>query len=112
MADEGPARPQPGTVRIAEADGQRVVLAFSGVLDAHVLRELEERLLDQRLRQAGVWVLEMSELDRMDLACAYALLRAVTSAPEPAALTVRGARRNVQRTLRHAGIDVVATIEE
>lgn len=112
MADERPARPQTGTVRIVETDGQRAVLAFSGVLDAHVLRELEERLLDQRLRQAGAWVLEMSDLDRLDLACAYALLRAVTSAPEPAALTVRGARRNVQRTLRHAGVDAVATIEE
>ncbi|MGC5041325.1 STAS domain-containing protein [Streptomyces sp. DT190] len=112
MADERPARPQPGTVRIAEADGQRAVLAFSGVVDAHVLRELEERLLDQRLRQAGAWVLEMSDLERLDLACAYALFRAMTSAPAPADLIVRGARRNVQRTLRHAGVDVVATIEE
>lgn len=112
MADERPARPQTGTVRIAETDGRRAVLAFSGVLDAYVLRELEERLLDQRLRQAGAWVLEMSDLERLDLACAYALLRAVTSVPEPAALTVRGARRNVQRTLRHAGVDVVAMIEE
>ncbi|MDO0909754.1 STAS domain-containing protein [Streptomyces sp. DT2A-34] len=112
MADEHAARPQARTVTISEADEQRAILTFSGVLDAHALRELEERLLDQRLRQAHSWVLEMSDLEQTDLACAYALLRAVTRAPQPAALTVRGARRNVQRTLRHAGVDVVATTEE
>lgn len=112
VTDERPIRPPSGTVRIAEVDGKRAVLAFAGVLDAHALCELEERLLDQRLRQACVLVLEMSALERIDLSCAYALLRTATGAPEPAALTVRGARRHVLRTLRQAGFDAVATIEE
>lgn len=106
-----PARSETGSVRIAEAGGQHAVLAFSGVLDAHALPELEERLLDPRLRQARTWVLEMSGLERIDLACAYGLLRAVTVAPEPATVTVHGARRSVVRTLRHAGLDAVATIK-
>ncbi|MEJ1197344.1 MULTISPECIES: STAS domain-containing protein [unclassified Streptomyces] len=105
-----PSRPAP--VRIAEADGQHAVLAFSGDLDSHGLRVLEELLLDHRLREPGTWTLEMSDLHHIDLACAYALLRAVTRAPEPAAITVRGARPAVHRTLRHAGLDTVATFEE
>ncbi|MGN9790591.1 STAS domain-containing protein [Streptomyces sp. OZ13] len=106
-----PARSQAGSVRIVEADGRHAVLVFSGVLDTHALRRLEERLLDPRLRQSGTWVLEMSGLERIDLACAYGLLRAVTVAPEPVGITVRGARRGVVRTLRHAGVHAVATIE-
>ncbi|WP_051865470.1 STAS domain-containing protein [Streptomyces griseus] len=112
MADEHPVPPRSGTVRIAEADGEHAVLAFTGDLDTQALRELEALLLDRRLRRAGTWVLDMSGLVRLDLACAYALLRAATRAPEPAALTVRGARRDVQRTLRRSGVDAVATVEE
>ncbi|MGC9497802.1 STAS domain-containing protein [Streptomyces sp. WG7] len=99
-------------VRIVEADGQRAVLAFSGDLDAPALRVLEELLLDHRLQQPSTWTLEMSDLEHIDLACAYALLRVVTRAPEPAALTVRGARPAVHRTLRHAGLDTVTAYEE
>ncbi|MFJ8149879.1 STAS domain-containing protein [Streptomyces sp. NPDC096048] len=105
-----PGRPAP--VRIAEADGRHAVLAFSGDLDAHALGVLEELLLDHRLREPGAWTLEMSDLHHIDLACAYALLRAVTRAPEPAAITVRRARPAVHRTLRHAGLDTVADFEE
>ncbi|GHB61565.1 hypothetical protein GCM10010377_60650 [Streptomyces viridiviolaceus] len=99
-----------GAVRLIEADEQHAVLAFSGVLDEHVLRDLEERLLDQRLRQAGSWLLEMSDLQQLDLASAYALLRAMASVPKPPAVTIRGARRPIQRTLRHVGIDALAAI--
>ncbi|GAA3958734.1 STAS domain-containing protein [Streptomyces marokkonensis] len=99
-------------VRIAEADGQHAVLAFSGDLDAPALRVLEELLLDERLRQPGAWTLEMSDLHHIDLACAYALLRAVTRAPDPAAITVRGAHPAVHRTLRHAGLETVATFAD
>ncbi|MFJ8702812.1 STAS domain-containing protein [Streptomyces ardesiacus] len=95
-------------VRIAEADGRQAVLAFSGTLDAPALGVLEELLLDPRLREPGVWTLDMSDLDHIDLACAYALLRTVTRTPEPVALTVRGARPAVHRTLRQAGLDAVA----
>ncbi len=95
-------------VRIAEADGRHAVLAFSGTLDAAALGVLEELLLDPRLRQPGTWTLEMSDLEHIDLACAYALLRTVTRA-EPVGLTVRGARPAVHRTLRQAGLDAAAT---
>ncbi|MFI8947146.1 STAS domain-containing protein [Streptomyces sp. NPDC053750] len=103
---------QADSVRITEADGQHAVLAFSGVLDSHELRVLEELLLDSRLRSPQEWTLEMRDLDHLDLACAYALLRAVTRAPEPAAITVHGAHPAVHRTLRHAGLDTVATFTE
>ncbi|WP_328659877.1 STAS domain-containing protein [Streptomyces sp. NBC_00334] len=95
-------------VRIAEADEDRAVLAFSGDLDAPALRVLEESLLDPRLRRPKAWILDMSGLDHIDLACAYALLRTVTGTSEPVALTVRGARPAVHRTLRQAGLDTVA----
>jgi anti-anti-sigma regulatory factor len=99
-------------VRIAEADGRHAVLVFSGTLDAPALRVLEELLLDHRLREPAAWTLDMSHLDHIDLACAYALLRAVTTrVPEPVAVTVRGARPAVHRTLRHAGMDTVAAFE-
>ncbi|MFJ8673340.1 STAS domain-containing protein [Streptomyces sp. NPDC093589] len=115
MADTPSAsvQPQRATVAITEADEQRAVLTFSGALDAHDLPELEELLGDRRLRQAGSWIWDMSDLQRIDLACAYALLRAVTRAPESVSVATRGARHAVQRTLRHAGLDtVVTTIEE
>ncbi|MFE2048465.1 STAS domain-containing protein [Streptomyces sp. NPDC059459] len=105
-----PSRSAP--VTITEADERHAVLAFSGALDAPTLGLLEELLLDPRLRRPGAWTLDMSDLTHIDLACAYALLRTATRAPEPAALTVRGARPAVHRTLRHAGLDTVATFVE
>ncbi|MEU9484164.1 STAS domain-containing protein [Streptomyces decoyicus] len=104
------AQPERAAVALTEADEQQAVLTFAGVLDAHALPELEELLGDRRLRQAGTWVWDMSGLERIDLACAYALLRAATRAPETVAVTVRGARRAIQRTLRHAGLDTVVSI--
>ncbi|MFD0168774.1 STAS domain-containing protein [Streptomyces decoyicus] len=106
------AQPERAPVALTEADDQHAVLTFAGVLDAHALAGLEELLSDRRLRQAGTWVWDMSGLQRTDLACAYALLRAVTRAPETVSVTVRGARRAVRRTLRHAGLDTVVSIEE
>ncbi|MFG2680906.1 STAS domain-containing protein [Streptomyces sp. NPDC048392] len=103
---------QDAPVRIAEADGQHVVLVFSGTLDAPALRVLEELLLDRRLRQPKTWILEMGELEHIDLACAYALLRTVTRTPAPVALTVRGARPAVHRTLRQAGLNTVAAFTQ
>ncbi|GHI93987.1 STAS domain-containing protein [Streptomyces olivaceus] len=95
-------------VRITEADERHAVLAFAGDLDARALGVLEELLLEPRLRKTGAWTLEMSGLEHIDLSCAYALLRTVTRTPEPVALTVRGARPAVQRTLRQAGLGTVA----
>ncbi|MFV0137826.1 hypothetical protein ACLGIH_32335 [Streptomyces sp. HMX87] len=112
MAEEHPARPGAGTARIAEADEQRAVLVLSGDLrGAPALRDLEELLLSERLRRSRSWVLELADLDHLGLACAYAVLRAVTSAPQPVDLTVRGAHRPVHRTLREAGIDALARFE-
>lgn len=93
-------------------DGERATLVFSGALEAGMVRELEEQLANPMLRQARVWQWEMSGLARLDLTCAYALLRAATTPPEPAAFHIRGARRAVRRTLHHADVDAVATIEE
>lgn len=107
-----PAAPQATHVAIDTADEQRAVLTFSGVLDSHALRELEERLLDPRLRQADTWVWEMRAVERIDLACAYAVLRAATTLPAGTSITIRGAGRDIQRTLHHAGVDAIATIEE
>lgn len=106
------AQPQRAPVAITEAGEQHAVLTFSGVVDAHTLPELEELLSDRRLRQAVTWAWDMSGLERIDLACAYALLRAVTRAPETVSVTTRGARHSVRRTLRHAGLDTVVTIKE
>ncbi|MDF3298855.1 STAS domain-containing protein [Streptomyces tropicalis] len=108
------SHPAPGllpTVAVT-AGGRRAELTLTGDLDAATLRELEERLVRPPLDRAGEWVLDMSGVSHLDLACAYALLRAATQRPEIAALTIRGARRPVQRTLRHAGIDTIAEITD
>jgi anti-anti-sigma regulatory factor len=73
---------------------------------------LEEQLADPRLRRARVWELDMSGLARLGMPCAYALLRAATTAPEPIELHVRGVRRTVRRILHAAGVDAVAIIED
>ncbi|WP_242483221.1 STAS domain-containing protein [Streptomyces sp. HSG2] len=101
-----------GTAWIAEAGGERAVLMLAGDLSGpSVLRELEELLLDPRLACSPSWVLDTARVDRLDLACAYAVLRAVTTTPRPVALVVRGADRGVHRTLRQAGLDRVAVFE-
>ncbi|MFH0240974.1 STAS domain-containing protein [Streptomyces sp. HK10] len=106
------ARAHRPAMAITEAGRSRAVLAFSGRLDSGTLGELEERLVDPRLLGAHEVVLEMGDLDHLDLACAYALLRAATGRPENAVLTVRGAGRTLRRTLHDVGLDAVAVIEE
>ncbi|MEV8312277.1 STAS domain-containing protein [Streptomyces flavidovirens] len=113
MATEPSPTPAPRRLPVAlMIEGKVATLVFSGALEARMLRPLEEQLADPRLRHARRWELETSELARIDLACAYALLRAATTLPEPAELHIRGARRAVQRTLHAAGLDAVATLEE
>ncbi|MCI0383104.1 STAS domain-containing protein [Streptomyces sp. CNQ085] len=106
------ARAHRPTLAVTETGRGRAVLAFPGRLDAGALGELEERLVDPRLLGAHEVVLEMGGLDHLDLACAYALLRASTERPGTAVLTVRGAGRSVRRTLHSVGLDAVAVIEE
>ncbi|WP_416475452.1 STAS domain-containing protein [Streptomyces sp. LKA04] len=103
---------QNAPVWIAEAGGHHAVLAFAGTLDSHALQVLEELVMDPRLWEPTDWTLEMSGLENIDLASAYALMRAVTRAPEPVSLTVRGARPAVHRVLRQAGLDTVVTYAE
>ncbi|GAB2958324.1 STAS domain-containing protein [Streptomyces pseudoechinosporeus] len=113
MAAESSPTPAPRRPPVAlTTDGEVATLVFSGALEARMVRPLEEQLADPRLRHARRWELEMSELARMDLACAYALLRAATTLPEPVEVHIRGACRAVRRTLHEAGLDMVATLEE
>ncbi|NGN65721.1 STAS domain-containing protein [Streptomyces sp. A7024] len=100
------------SVTITEAEGQRVVVCLAGELEAHMALELEERFADPRMLQAREWVLDMEAVIWLDLTCAYALFRAATSAPEPIALHIHGARRSVQHILRDAGVDAIATVNE
>ncbi|MFI1165469.1 STAS domain-containing protein [Streptomyces sp. NPDC020801] len=95
-----------------DADGGRARLTFPEAVDAAALRELEERLAEPPLSGADEWVLDMSAVTRIDLASAYALLRAATQRPNIVKVTIRGAPRTVQRTLRQAGLDAVASIQE
>ncbi|WP_432089456.1 STAS domain-containing protein [Streptomyces sp. bgisy095] len=100
------------TMRVSEADGGRAELFLAGEVGADALRELEEVLGSRPLGEADEWLVDMSRVVRFDLACAYALLRSATLRPKPAALTIHGARRTVQRTLRQAGLDTVSVFAE
>ncbi|PCG86300.1 hypothetical protein CIB93_09525 [Streptomyces sp. WZ.A104] len=100
------------TMAVSAADGRHAQLVLAGEIGAESLRGLEELLDDPRLGRAAVWTLDMSGVTHFDLACAYALLRAVTLREEPAELTIHGARRAVRRALRSSGLDAVAVIEE
>ncbi|MFK0142635.1 STAS domain-containing protein [Streptomyces murinus] len=78
----------------------------------HGNQDLQRRkLLDPCLARARAWVLDMTGLVRVDLTCAHALLRAVTRLHQTTAVQVRGARCNMRRILRHAGFDVLTSIE-
>lgn len=110
-ADPHPAATSRAPVSVTQADGC-AVLHFTGALSADAVLELERQLLDPRLYQARTWVMDMSDLTRMDLICALALRRAATRLPATTTVTVREARRNVRRTLRHVGLEVLAVFEE
>ncbi|MYZ07266.1 STAS domain-containing protein [Streptomyces sp. SID2999] len=113
MAAEPPFEPPVGPVlTVSAADVRLPELILAGDIGAEALRDLEEVLGAPPLHTATAWTVDMSQVTRIDLACAYALLRGATLRPEPAELTIRGPRRAVQRILRNAGLDVVAVIEE
>ncbi|MFC8585331.1 STAS domain-containing protein [Streptomyces sp. NPDC057217] len=114
MATESPSTPPTGpSMRVSAADGGRAELVFlAEETGADTLRELEEILGSRPLGESAEWLVDMSRVVHFDLACAYALLRAATLRPEPASLTVHGARRAVRRTLRQAGLDAVADFRE
>jgi len=86
-------------------------LTLTGDIDAGVLGELEARIDAPPLSDAEEWRVDMTRVHHLDLACAYALLRAVTQRTVPVSVTIHAAHRTVQRTLRHVGLDAVATIE-
>lgn len=108
-AEPHPTRPP--TVEITATDAQRAQVSLAGDFDAGAVLKLEERLADPRLHETDEWVY-MRDVARLDLPCAFALLRAATERPKNAALTIRGARHDVQQTLRHAGLEAVAVIGE
>ncbi|WP_073948707.1 STAS domain-containing protein [Streptomyces kebangsaanensis] len=97
---------------VRATDGRRAELILTGDIRAGLLRELERCLGAPPLSEADEWIVDMSEVTGIDLACAYALLQAAERQPETATLTVRGARHAVQRTLHHAGLDAVAVMEK
>lgn len=99
-------------IAVRATDGRRAELILAGDIRAGLLRELEKRLETPPLSETDEWIVDMSGVTGIDLACAYALLRATEQRPETATLTVRGARHAVQRTLRHAGLDAVAAMEK
>ncbi|GAA1544321.1 STAS domain-containing protein [Streptomyces albidochromogenes] len=112
MNGESPLTSPTGPVMAVSApDGGPVELVLAGEIGTDALRELEELLGEPSLREADEWLVDMSRVTRLDLACAYALLRASTLRTESAALTITGARRAVRRTLRHAGLDAIAGTE-
>ncbi|MFB7172103.1 STAS domain-containing protein [Streptomyces sp. NPDC056254] len=91
------------------ADGGCTQLVFTGRLGAADVLRLEQALDDRRLAQAHTWLWDMAGLIHIDLICAYALLRAIRrTATGP--VRIRGARRPVERTLRHTGMGAVADI--
>ncbi|MFE9633432.1 STAS domain-containing protein [Streptomyces sp. NPDC006463] len=97
-----------GQISIAVSDG-RAVLRFSGVLSAATALLLEEKLCDPILQETGEWVMDMTDLFRMDLTCAFALRRAMTRRPATASVRILHARRAVERTLRHVGATSLGT---
>ncbi|MER5717468.1 STAS domain-containing protein [Streptomyces sp. NPDC002132] len=99
----------PPGAAITAVDGRHAEVTLSGDVSAVLLRDLEAQLADPHLRQADHWVLNLRGATRIDLACAYALLRAVTE--HSGTTAVRGGRRAVLRTLRQAGLDK-ATVSE
>ncbi|SDM54239.1 anti-anti-sigma factor [Streptomyces wuyuanensis] len=112
VAAEHTTPPAEPAIFVSVDDSHRAELVLTGDIGAATLRELEETLDAPPLAEAAEWVVDMSGVTHLDLACAYALLRAATLRAKPAELTIRGARRAVRRTLRHAGLDAVATIVE
>ncbi|MFF8814798.1 STAS domain-containing protein [Streptomyces pactum] len=113
MAVEHPAsasdRP---AVAVTAVGARRAELTLTGDISADHLRELEERLAAPPMSDATEWAVDLRAVTHMDLACGYALLRAVSRRPDPVALTVHGARRPVRRTLRDIGFDALAVFEE
>jgi anti-anti-sigma regulatory factor len=99
-------------IAVRATDGRRAELVLAGDVGTGLLRELEKRLGAPPLSEADEWIVDMSGVTSIDLACAYALLQATERRPETATLTVRGARHTVQRTLHHAGLDAVAAMEK
>ncbi|GAU71466.1 hypothetical protein SSP35_41_00100 [Streptomyces sp. NBRC 110611] len=113
MAAEPPSPPPHGpAIAVTATDGRRAELALAADFGPGDLRELEQRLSAPALNEAREWIVDMSEVTRFDLACAYALLRASTRRLETASLTIHGARRAIQRTLRDVGLDAIAVIDE
>ncbi|MEV4335341.1 hypothetical protein AB0K02_33425 [Streptomyces sp. NPDC049597] len=95
---------------VISSDGERVVVTFHGVLYSWMACAIEEQLRDPLLSGAREWLFDMRDLERIDLVCAYALLRLASAADAPSVCVSRSNRR-VQRTLHHVGLPAVATFD-
>ncbi|MEU9393848.1 STAS domain-containing protein [Streptomyces sp. NPDC048324] len=100
---------QPG-VAVSAVDDRHAEVTLRGDIGLPLLCEVEELSADPRLLRAERWVLNLDGVPRIELACAYALLRAATE--HSGTVTVRGARHSVLHTLRQAGLDKAAVIEK
>ena len=96
-------------VVINAIDGGHAEVTLRGDIGYPLLCHLEEQLTDPRLLRAERWALNLHGVTRIELACAYALLRAITE--HSGTVAVRGGRHSVLRTLRQAGLDKAAVIE-
>ncbi|MEU3776379.1 hypothetical protein AB0F11_24900 [Streptomyces sp. NPDC032472] len=74
--------------------------------------EIEEVMLDPALQDVSEWVVDLSEAERLDAICAYALVRPLlmTSSPD-VVVRVRGARKQAREVLRHIGAAHLITID-
>lgn len=102
----------PAHVRLKSVDGGRAELSLSGEVTGNAALEIEERLAHKSLRGVCEWVLDLSEVEQLDAACAYALMRPLVEVSPPPVVNVRGARKRVRRTLHETGAEKFLNIED
>ncbi|MFD3441891.1 STAS domain-containing protein [Streptomyces sp. NPDC058685] len=110
MATHHPSTPSTARDIAVYAAGQRADLVLAGEIRIDALPELETALSTRPLSTASEWRIDMHDVTYLDLACAYALLRATTTRTDIPAVTIHGPRHTVERTLRHVGLGDRATI--
>ncbi|MET9514509.1 STAS domain-containing protein [Streptomyces sp. NPDC002994] len=102
----------PAHVRLKSVDAGRAELSLSGEVTGNAALEIEECLSSKALRGVREWVLDLSEVQQLDAACAYALMRPLVEVSPPPVVSVRGARKRVRRTLHETGAEKLLHIED
>jgi anti-anti-sigma regulatory factor len=103
--------PGPDHVRVVSARGDRAEVSLFGEVTGQAALEIEECFLDHALQDVREWVLDLSRVQRLDLSCAYALIRPLMAASPPTAVRVRGAGDEVRHTLHLTGAEGFLTFE-